>query len=279
MADIPGGSKLFFNRELSWLAFNERVLEEAANAANPLLERVKFATIVASNLDEFFMVRVAALKHAVQHGDERPDPSDMTPVDQLAAISDRAHVMVMSLERLIMGALLPAMAEHGVLLTTVAALDHVARAAIAAYFRDEVLPVLTPLAIDVARPFPMLSSLSVNLAFVLAPQSGTGDRRLAIVQVPLKLPRLVRIAGAPTPTFVLLDEIVRAEPEALFPGQTLLESAAFRLTRDSELELDTEGGESYVEAVEQVVRQRRRSAVIRMEIENSASGELRDWLA
>jgi polyphosphate kinase len=203
----------------------------------------------------------------------------MGPVEQLAAIAERTHTMARSLERLVMGALLPALAEHGIQLTTVSALDQASRAAIGAYFRDEVLPVLTPLAIDVSRPFPMLSSLSVNLAFVLAPERGHSDRRLAIVQIPPKLPRLVRIAGAATPTFVLLDDIVRAEPEALFPGQMPLESAAFRLTRDSELELDTEGGESYVEAVEQVLRERRRSAVVRLEIENSASGELRDWLA
>jgi polyphosphate kinase len=124
----------------------------------------------------------------------------------------------------------------------------------------------------------MLSSLSVNLAFVLAPGAGGADRRLAVVQIPPRIPRLVRIMGASSPTFVLLDDLIRAEAEALFPGQVTLESAAFRLTRDSELELDDEGGQSYLEAIEQGLRQRRRSAVVRLEIENTATAELAGFL-
>jgi polyphosphate kinase len=270
---------MFFNRELSWLAFNERVLEEASDGSNPLLERVKFATIVASNLDEFFMVRVAGLKHAVREGDLRADPSGMTPVAQLSAIARRVHVMTLTLEDLVVSTLLPALAARGIRLKTVSALDEASRAGVAAYFRDDVQPALTPLAIDVGGPFPMLSSLSVNLAYVLAPETGDVTRRLAVVQIPAKLPRLVRISGASTPTFVLLDDLIRAESEALFPGQVLLESAAFRLTRDSELELDDEGGQSYLEALEQELRKRRRSAVVRLEIERSAAPDLADWLA
>jgi polyphosphate kinase len=146
------------------------------------------------------------------------------------------------------------------------------RAAIGAYFQSEVLPALTPLAIDVERPFPMLSALSLNVAFWLSPEGGEGDRRLAVVQLPSRLPRLVRLAGVETPTFVLLDDIIRAERAALFPGQFFGESAAFRLARDAELELDDEG-ESFLEAVERSLRQRRRSDVVRLEIAAEASDE------
>jgi polyphosphate kinase len=273
------GPVSFFNRELSWLAFNERVLEEASDGSNPLLERLKFATIVASNLDEFFMVRVAGLQNAVDEGAPTPDPSGMMPTAQLGAISERAHAVMSALEELISGVLLPELAAHGIHLTTLSALDDASKDAVRAYFRDEVQPVLTPLAIDLSGRFPMLSSLSVNLAFVLAPQGVDTERRLAVVQIPPKVPRLIRISGISSPTFVLLDDLIRAESEALFPGQALLESAAFRLTRDSELELDDEGGQSYLEALEQGLRRRRRSAVVRLEIENNSTSELAEWLA
>jgi polyphosphate kinase len=277
-ADITPGPDRFFNRELSWLAFNQRVLEEALDSSNPLLERVKFATIVASNLDEFFMVRVAALKHAVLEGDTRPDPSGMSPAKQLEAISVRAHQMLDALYELVMRSLLPSLSVHGIQLLAVATLDSTERAGMAAHFRQEILPALTPLAIDFERPFPMISSLSVNVAFWLAPDEGETWRRLALVQVPARLARLVRVAGA-TPSFVLLDDLIRAEGAALFPGQTIVESVAFRLTRDSELEVDDEGGESYVEVIERELRKRRRGAPVRLELEASASHELSDKIA
>jgi polyphosphate kinase len=276
---VTEGPELFFNRELSWLAFNERVLEEARDPANPLLERVKFATIVASNLDEFFMVRVAGLKHAVGAGEVRPDPSGLTPAQQLSAIADRAHAMVTALYGTMLDTLLPPLATHGIRVLTMQELDPVARAGIKAYFHAEVLPALTPLAIDFARPFPMLSSLSLNLAFWLPPAPEETERRLAVVQVPPLLPRLIRLAGAGPPAFVLLEDVIRSEFEALFPGQTRLEAVAFRLTRDSEVELDDEGGQSYVEALEQELRKRRRSAVVRLEIEGGSSETFGDWLA
>jgi polyphosphate kinase len=261
-----------FNRELSWLAFNDRVLEEAHDESNPLLERVRFATIVASNLDEFFMVRVAGLKSAVAESDHRPHPCGMTPAQQLAAIRERAAPMLNELHALVVGTLLPALAAHGIHIVDVASLDPRSRAAIGAYFQSEVLPALTPLAIDVERPFPMLSALSLNVAFWLSPPGGDGDRRLAVVQLPSRLPRLVRLAGIDAPTFVLLDDVIRAESAALFPGQFFGESAAFRLARDAELELDDEG-ESFLEAVERSLRQRRRNDVVRLEIAAEASDD------
>ena len=265
---------LFINRELSWLAFNERVLEEAADPSTPLLERVKFAAIAASNLDEFFMVRVAAVKRAVEEGETVADPSGMTPVEQLAAIRRRCHTFVAALYSLVNDTLVPALAAQRIRLVAVRDLDDQRRAALATFFREAVLPVLTPLAIDVSRPFPLLSSLTLNLALRLEPAPDETDRRLAIVQVPAGLTRLVEVAGGDGYTGVLLEDIIRSHLGQLFPGQVILEATVIRLERDAELELDDEGGHTHLEVVEREVRRRRRSDVVRLEVESSASDEL-----
>ena len=156
---------LFINRELSWLAFNERVLEEAADPGNPLLERLKFAGICSSNLDEFFMVRVAGLREAVNDGETTPDPSGLTPLQQLNAVRVRARAFVTALYRLVNEDLIPALAARHIRLLSLGDVDEGPRVALGAFFQEAVLPVLTPLAIDVSRPFPLLSSLSVNVAY------------------------------------------------------------------------------------------------------------------
>jgi polyphosphate kinase len=267
--------ELFLNRELSWLAFNERVLEEAEDAQNPLLERLKFATIVASNLDEFVMVRVAAAKNALEEGDLGPDLAGLTTPQQLQRISERDHEMVERLYRALREAILPALRERGIRLLPVDdTLDAATRAALARYFRDDVLPALTPLAIDVARPFPMLATLSLNLAVLLAPLEAEGAARLAVVQVPGRLPRLVRLPGLEGTNYSLIEDVLRAEIAALFPGQAILETAAFRASRDAELDLDDEGGRDYVEALEEELRKRRKSRVVRLEVESRVGDAL-----
>jgi polyphosphate kinase len=268
----------FFNRELSWLAFNGRVLEEAADPTNPLLERVKFAAIAASNLDEFFMVRVARLKNAVREGDADADASDLTPAQQLKAIASSVHEFVDHLYTIVNNQLLPALDREGIRIRTVSQLDEAEGAAVSVFVREEVLPALTPLAIDASRPFPLLASLSLNIALRLPPAGAGESQRLAIVQIPTRLPRLVRVPGAGA-QFVLLGDVIRSEFESLFPGQTVLESAVVRLSRDSELELDDEGGLPYVEALEEELRRRRRSDVVRLEIETTASHGLLDEIA
>jgi polyphosphate kinase len=185
---------------------------------------------------------------------------------------------VARLYALVIGDILPALAAHGIRIAAPADLDDVRREALAAYFRDDVLPVLTPLALDTARPFPMLSSLSVNLALRLAPAGEGQPERIAVVQVPSGLPRLVRVAGGEGVTFVVLDDVIRAGLDSLFPGQPVLEAAAFRLSRDSEMELDDEGGQSYVEALQEELRRRRKSDVVRLEIDGSASDALASLL-
>ena len=266
----------FINRELSWLAFDERVLEEASDRANPLLERLKFAAICASNLDEFFMVRVAGLKQAAGEGDALSDLAGLTATQQLAAVCTRAHALVARLYDVTLGQLLPALAPHGLQIVAHDTLDPAEQAALSAFFRDAVLPVLTPLAIDVSRPFPLLSSLSINLALLLAPASHEREtgRRLAVVQVPSSFARLVPVGEPGGARFVLLEDIIRAHLSDLFPGQSLLGTAAIRLSRDAELELDDEGGHSQLEVVERELRNRRRSDVIRLEVDASIPEEL-----
>jgi polyphosphate kinase len=266
--------ELFLNRELSWLEFNARVLEEAGDATSPLLERLKFACIVASNLDEFFMVRVAALKNALAEGDTAPDVAGLTPAQQLQRISERAHAMVDELYATLTGEILPPLAERGLRLVRPGDLEPPARAHLARYFRDEVLPALTPLAIDASRPFPMLAGLSLNLAVLLGPPDGEEEPRLAVVQVPGRLPRLVRPPGVEGMVHLLLENVIWAELASLFPGQEIRDVATFRIARDSELDFDDEGGRDFLEVIEEELKNRRRSGVVRLEIEDGVSGPL-----
>ncbi|HXK11159.1 MAG TPA: polyphosphate kinase 1 [Vicinamibacteria bacterium] len=266
--------ELFLNRELSWLEFNGRVLEEATDPANPLLERLKFACIVAGNLDEFFMVRVAALKDALAAGDTAPDVAGLTPAQQLQRIAERAHAMVDELYSTLTGEILPPLADRGVKLVRPGDLEPPARAALSRYFRDEVLPALTPLAIDASRPFPMLAGLSLNLAVLLGPPEGEEDLRLAVVQVPGRLPRLVRPPGVDGLAHVLLEGVIWAELASLFPGQEIRDVAAFRIARDSELDFDDEGGRDFMQVIEEELKNRRRSGVVRLEVEDGVSAPL-----
>jgi polyphosphate kinase len=266
--------ELFLNRELSWLEFNGRVLEEAMDPTTPLLDRLKFAIIVASNLDEFFMVRVAALKHAIEEGDANPDAAGLRPRQQLLVVSERAHEMVERLGKTLTEEILPPLTERGIRFVAYKDLEEAQRGFLGRYFTAEVLPALTPLAIDVSRPFPQLANLSLNLAILLTPPEGEDQPRLAVVQVPAGLRRLVRPLGGDGNTYVLLEEIIRAEMATLVPGQTVLEASAFRIARDAEMELDEEGGRDYLEAIEDELRKRRLSRVVRLEVEQGMGDTL-----
>ena len=266
--------ELFLNRELSWLEFNARVLEVALDSDTPLLEQLKFLCIAASNLDEFFMVRVAALEQAVEDGDIAPDNAGLTPLEQLSRISVRAHALVDQLVGALTAAVLPALAQHGVRIVRLEDLDLNARESLDTHFSDEVLPALTPLAIDASRPFPMLANLSLNLAVRLEPAPGEEAPRLAMVQVPARLPRLVRIVGGDGSMHAWLEDVIRGGLASLFPGQRVLEAAACRIERDAALELDDEGGRDYVAVLEEELRKRRRGHAVRLEVEAAASDEL-----
>jgi polyphosphate kinase len=258
---------LFLNRELSWLEFNHRVLEEAMDPTTPLLDQLKFAIIASSNLDEFFMVRVAALKNAVEEGDITPDLAGLRPRQQLIVVSEKAHEMVERIGATMVDQILPALADRGIRIVGMDQLEAQQRTFLSRYFTAEVLPALTPLAIDISRPFPKLSNLSLNLALLLAPAEGETQPRLGVVQVPAGLRRLVRPLGGDGNTYVLLEEIIRAELATLFPGQTVVESTTFRIARDAEMELDEEGGREYLENIEDELRKRRLNRIVRLEVQ------------
>jgi polyphosphate kinase len=266
--------ELFLNRELSWIEFNNRVLEEAMDTTVPLLDRLKFAIIVSTNLDEFFMVRVAALKQAIEEGDTEPDSAGLRPRQQLLLVGERAHDMSDRLGATVSNEILTALGQYGIRIMPLEQLEEQQRQFLSRYFKAEVLPALTPLAIDVSRPFPKLANLSLNLALLLAPMEGEAQPRLAVVQVPSGLRRLVRPVGGDGTTYVLLEEIIRSELATLFPGQTVLESAAFRIARDAEMELDDEGGRDYLENIQEELRKRRMGKVVRLEVQTGAGDTL-----
>ena len=261
--------EIFFNRELSWLSFNSRVLEEVEDTGTPLAERAKFMAIVTNNLDEFFMVRVASLKNAIAQGDATPDSAGLSPAQQLAVVKEMAALQLKRLHEISERDVLPSLSGIGIRILDFSDLDVTLRAGVVRFFKDEVLPVITPLGIDAARPFPMLPSLSINLAVLLEPdpEKQGGEPRLGVVPVPAALPRLVRVPGADS-TYVRLETVVLAQLATLFPGQAVRDVAAFRVLRDAELDIDDEGGgDDFLSQVEDEVRGRRRSQVVRLDID------------
>jgi len=276
---VPTAStpSLFFNRELSWLAFNQRVLHEAEDDRNPLLERVKFLSIFASNLDEFIMVRVAGLRRQVVAGVQHTPPDGLTPQEQLDAISRKIGELL-AVQRECLRELLARLGDHGVRLVPVDELLAGERAAMDAYFRREVFPVLTPLVVDPGHPFPHISNLSISLAVEIR-DPDTGAVRFARVKVPKSLPRWVPIEGRVT-QFVPLEELVGAHLDALFPGVDVLDWYAFRVTRYSDLELPEflDEPEDLLATIEEQVFKRRFGEVIRLEVVDAMPAHLRQLL-
>ncbi len=281
--------RLFINRELSWLAFNERVLAEARDGALPVLERLKFLSIVSSNLDEFFMVRVAGLEQQIHGGVAETAADGMLPGEQLGAIGTRVHAMVAELDRVWLEQLAPALEAARLALPGPAAWTAEQRAAARTHFTTRVFPALTPLAIDPGHPFPHLRNKSLNIAVSLRPQGGrrktTGrGNALAVVQVPGVLGRLVRLppAGDDGPQarlcFTLLEELIAAHVGDLFPGYSVKHTAAFRVTRNWDLMVDDEDSEDLLSAVQEELRRRDRGAAVRLELAAGAPADLEEAL-
>ncbi|MDE3052331.1 MAG: polyphosphate kinase 1 [Gemmatimonadota bacterium] len=268
---------LFFNRELSWLAFNERVLHEAVDARNPLLERLKFLAIFANNLDEFIMVRVAGLRRQVTAGVQQTPPDGLTPQEQLDAIG-RKITELLAVQRECLAELLDRLAGHGVRLVPMDELEPAERAAMDAYFRREVFPVLTPLAVDPGHPFPHISNLSISLAVEIR-DPDTGAVLFARVKVPKSLPRWVPIEGRSN-QFVPLEELVGSHLEALFPGVDVMDWYPFRITRFSDLEMPEfmDEPEDLLSTIEEQVFKRRFGEVIRLEVSDAMPAHLRQLL-
>ncbi|MDX2241171.1 MAG: polyphosphate kinase 1 [Leptolyngbyaceae cyanobacterium bins.302] len=254
----------YFNRELSWLEFNRRVLQEAIDPRTPLLERVKFSAIFASNLDEFFMVRVASLQRKVEAEVVTLSPDGRTAQQQLDEISQQLHPMVAQLQDLFETELRPQLAAEGVFVLKYTELDKAQRRYLRQYFEERVFPILTPLAVDPAHPFPLMSNLSINLAIVLKDPE-TGASGFARVKVPDSLPRFVPLPPEVHPRSdrpvvwagVSLEQIVADNLEALFPGMIIEEHHLFRITRDADLAVQEEEADDLVEAIAQELGKRR----------------------
>jgi len=267
---------LYVNRELSWLEFNRRVLHEALDPRTPLLERLKFLGIFSSNLDEFFQVRVAGLKQQSAAGIVERTADGMTPEDQLSAISSIVREMVRQHRHCLMQDVLPALAAEGVTLyQRIGDLSRDEREHVDSYFQANVFPVLTPLAVDPGHPFPYISNLSLSLAVAL--RGVDGEDRFARVKVPKILPRWVPL---PTPnTFVPLEEVIGANLEALFPGVEILGWYTFRITRNTDLQIDNgDEAEDLLSLIQEEVRNRRFAEVVRIEVHASMPPSLRELL-
>ena len=262
---------LYLNRELSWIEFNRRVLTLATDASIPLLERVRFLSIFHTNLDEFFMVRVAGLKQQVAAGVTRPSPDGRTPSQQLSAISERLRPMLVTAEETLHGQLLPLLAREGITVARMDELSESERLALDRYFEDEVFPVLTPLAVDPGHPFPYISNLSLSLAVTVRDRK-TGDRRFARVKIPGVLPRFVPVEG--TEAMIALEELVIARLGRLFPGMDVLEAYLFRVTRNADLDIEEDEAEDLLLTIEKELRRRRFGSVVRLEVDDRMPG----WL-
>ena len=265
--------EFFINRELSWCEFNHRVLEEAMDATNPLLERFRFASIVSSNLDEFFMVRVAGLKHLEASGEVGRDIAGFTPTEALHAVKARIHRMLKDLYSVIEQDLLPSAREFGITIEAFESLSTDQRERLRKRFEDEIFPILTPMAIDPAHPFPILNNLSLNLAVNLKPESLDEQKRLAVVPIPSLLPRFFQIPDEKM-HFILLEDLIRNCLDRLFMGREIEEHVIFRITRDAAFEFDDEGSVDLLKSLETELRKRRISAVVRFEAEKKISETL-----
>ena len=269
---------LYFNRELSWLEFNRRVLEESQDPQVPLLERLKFLAIFASNLDEFFMVRVGGLKQKVQAGIPFGSGADCTPPRlQLEHISANSHELVVEQYRCLIEKVLPALERHDVFLCGQKDLAQADRDYLSDLFRREIFPVLTPLAIDPVHPFPHLLNKSLNLA-VLLQRRQDEEPLFAVVQVPAVLPRLVELPAEKGHVFVPLETVIRLHLPELFPGMELLHATVFRVTRNSDYEIDDDEVEDLLKTIEEEVRKRRRGAAAHLEIEAGAAPAFEPYL-
>jgi len=266
----------YLNRELSWLEFNARVLEEAADPSNPWLERLKFLAIFSSNLDEFFEIRVAGLQQQVYAGVEPQDygADGMAPAEQLAAIDRRAHELVAEQYRILDDEVLPGLAGGGVERVRLDDLTEAERRHVDTLFRASIAPVLTPLAIDPGHPFPHVHNKSLNIALVVKRRNGgqKSGRHFAVVQVPALLDRVVIVSthGEGRVRFVLLEDIIARHLGELFGGLRVVSHTVFRVTRNTDLTIEEEDAEDLLEMIEESLRQRRRSDPVRLEISADA---------
>jgi len=281
MRDDFADPKNFINRELSWLEFNRRVLEEAQDRNQPLLERVKFLSIFASNLDEFFEIRVAGIKQQIDSGAADIGPDGLAPAELFDAIQNRVHELTDTTYSLWNDEIVPALAENNIHILTVPKLTGEDAEWTRKFFRDEVFPILTPLAVDASHPFPQVLNKSDNL-FIQARKPGSEDPLHAVVQVPRIIPRFIPLprekgeSGAWN--YIYLAALIKAHIAELFPGLELEGVHAFRITRNSDLYIDEEEAENLLRTIEQELRRSSRGNVVRIEVEADCPPHFQEML-
>jgi polyphosphate kinase len=279
--------EFYVNRELSLLEFQKRVLEEAQDETVPLLERVKFLSIVGSNLDEFFMVRVAGLKRQVEKGVLECGPDGMTPAEQLTAVRKRVGILFREAHECWQQELVPALLEARIQIADYSELSSIQRSVLNKYFHETVFPTLTPLAFDPGRPFPHISNLSVNLAVLIRDKAGV--EHFARVKIPNSIPQLVAVAppqrgkgmdhkNSGRQSFVWLEQVIAANLKQLFPGMKILEAHPFHVTRDADTAIQELEAGDLLESVEEGVWQRRFADVIRLEVNETMPPSVLDIL-
>ena len=283
--EAPLPKDRFFDRELSWLKFNQRVLECAENEDMPLLERANFAAIFASNLDEFFMVRVAGLKRRIDSGIAVPSAAGLSPRQQLRAISETAHRLQDEHAHYTIDTILPELEKERIVLLTWDKLTSSEQERLSRYYRQQVFPVLTPLAVDPAHPFPYISGGSINLA-VIVENPASGKSHFARVKIPGNLPRLVPVDDMTDEEskderygFIAMEKLIAAHLESLFPGMIIKEARSFRVTRNEDIDVEEDDAENLLNAMEKELLRRRFGPPIRLEITDTTSPFLSQLLA
>ena len=283
--EAPLPKDRFFDRELSWLKFNQRVLECAENEDMPLLERANFAAIFASNLDEFFMVRVAGLKRRIDSGIAVPSAAGLSPRQQLRAISETAHRLQDEHAHYAIDTILPELEKERIVLLTWDKLTSSEQERLSRYYRQQVFPVLTPLAVDPAHPFPYISGGSINLA-VIVENPASGKSHFARVKIPGNLPRLVPVDDMTDEEskderygFIAMEKLIAAHLESLFPGMIIKEARSFRVTRNEDIDVEEDDAENLLNAMAKELLRRRFGPPIRLEITDTTSPFLSQLLA
>ena len=276
MADVESRYKKpenYVNRELSWLDFDYRILEEARDKSLPLFERLKFLSITASNLDEFFMVRVASLKDMVNAGYTKPDLSGMKPSEQLEKIGEKTHRLVEMQYSTYNRSLIPALKANGLrVISHHEELTEEEGRLVDEYFKENVYPVLTPMAVDSSRPFPLVHNKSLNLAALLKKKDGDEEEDLdfALVRVPNVLPRLVEITTGEDRAVILLEEVIERNIQSLFLNYDIITAHPFRIMRNADFTIDEEDAEDLLKEIQKQLKKRQWGEAIRLEIEENA---------
>ena len=271
-------TQAFFNRELSWLAFNRRVLEEAQDASLPLLERLKFLAITGSNLDEFFMIRVGGLQQLRARGREKTEAAGLDPEEQLAEIARAAHEMVAAQYETLLKDIEPKLVEQGIRRLNVKELNAAQDAYVESLFEHELFPIITPMAVDMEDPFPLLPGLGLNLCVRLKSLRGAETPRFAVIPIPKGPARFITVPTEQGYHYLAVEDVITAFLDRLFPGEPVLESVPFRITRNADMSVSEDDAADLLEQMKEVLTERKRSPCVRLEYAAGASDPLKHFL-